>query len=411
MNYYKKFPVALFIAPFIAPFIAVTATICLQACDANKVALDPPSTDKNTSAPTPKSGEKTDPETLTRFWQSLGKRVADSYQGLITLNNAVDNFLAAPREESLLHARAAWQQAVLDYRHLYVLRHFARVQATQFSSLSDYDYRISAWPIQPGALDSWGAYPYSGLVHDIGNELTKENLLRMHGQMDSENATLGLHAIEFMLYGENGTRQFGDFIAHSSIGAEFIKRGFKSLAELPNNRRRLLLRLQSDLLVAEMQRIVKQWNAQTASGWPGRWRAAPAAEKTDASRKAIASGLAQLIFQGEHINWQNSAKPENTNAPAGPGSTANLEAPIVSVHTHLDAVKYNVYAARSLQAITPFLPKETGDKVQAQLADAISLLVTPETAAADWQGFFLALGRTQTTLEPAKLESASSHDD
>jgi hypothetical protein len=128
-----------------------------------------------------------------------------------------------------------------------------------------------------------------------------ENLLTLHGQIDSENATLGLFAIEFMLFGEEGSRKVADYFPQNTVKAEYKERGFNSPSELPNNRRRMLLTLQTGKLVDDLALLVNSWNASNVSSQISAWQSLNDDEKYQVLAATLEQGLAQfLVNEDEH---------------------------------------------------------------------------------------------------------------
>lgn len=229
------------------------------------------------------------------WWSQGGEVLARSLQSARDLQHICSDFLDEPDAQKLLLAQQAWQKTALAYRSFYAYHYVGLSEPQAFHILSEVDYRIAAWPVQPGSLDSFGSYLYSGLVHDIGNPLTMENLLTLHGQIDSENATLGLFAIEFMLYGEEGTRKVDDYVRQVIVDAEHKERGFNSPSELPNNRRRMLLTLQTGKLVDDLALLVNSWSAPNVTSQVYAWHSLDDSEKYQVLAAALEQGLAQLL--------------------------------------------------------------------------------------------------------------------
>lgn len=229
------------------------------------------------------------------WWSQGGEVLARCLQNARDLQHITSDFLDEPDAQKLEQSQHAWQKTALAYRSFYAYHYLGLSEPQAFHILSEVDYRIAAWPVQPGSLDSFGSYLYSGLVHDIGNPLTMDNLLTLHGQIDSENATLGLFAIEFMLFGEEGTRKVSDYVRQLIVDAEHKERGFNSPSELPNNRRRMLLTLQTGKLVDDLALLVNSWNAPNVTSQAHAWQSLEDSAKYRALSAALEQGLAQLL--------------------------------------------------------------------------------------------------------------------
>lgn len=176
----------------------------------------------------------------------------------------VGNLLQEPSENTLAQAQSQWQQTALAYQPLRIYANLATFKPVEFAVLRELNFAIAAQPIQPGYLDSFGEYAYSGMVHDISLPITKASLREQHGMTNDEDASLGLYAMQFMLFGEGSEqpRQVSDFAARDQLTADDRGQGFNDPAELPENRRRQLLVTQAQALLEDIQRLRTVWQPQ-----------------------------------------------------------------------------------------------------------------------------------------------------
>ncbi len=238
-----------------------------------------------------------DDKLAEKWWARGGEILNQSLQTSRELQHHISEFIDNPNEEGLKRCQLSWSNTAKTYRAFYAWHLLARNEPKLFYLLSELDYRIAAYPIQPGALDSFGSYLYSGLVHELGNPLNMENLLALHGQIDSENATLGMYAIEFMLFGEDGNRHFEDYLSQDKVTKDYHDRGFSKTSELPNNRRRLLLTLQSGKLVEDLSVLASSWAAPNTSSQITLWESLSSSQKYRALKGALEQGLAELLIE------------------------------------------------------------------------------------------------------------------
>lgn len=277
--------------------LLVGASVLLTACDKRTDTTNPGMVNEPTASVT--QAVTINSAAADAWWASGDQILAACLVHARELQHQVSDFIDAPDAQRLQQSQETWRKAAATYRAFYAHHFVALSDPKTFQILAEIDFRIGAWPVQPGSLDSWGSYLYSGLVHDIGNPLTMDNLLLLHGQVDSENATLGLYAIEYMLFGENGTRKVEDYVSQKKVTAEYEERGFNSPAELPNNRRRLLLTLQAGKLVEDLQLLVNSWNAELPGSQVNVWSALPDSKKERVLTAAFERGLAQLLVNNE----------------------------------------------------------------------------------------------------------------
>jgi len=252
-------------------------------------------TKPETSAPsTPRSSIKLLNETL---WESGDETIEAFIVGAGKLQTAVQALLEQPDADTLKRGQAAWQSAVLDYQALFFIQQLAFARPTLFSALADLDFLLAAHPIQPGYLDYYGDYRYSGLVHDIHITLDRTNLSKQHGLTDREDVVLGLYAIEYMLFGEQGKRPAADYMPVTTLSRTHLENGYKDISETPNNRRRQLLRLQAAMLLESSKTFLSQWQSL----------AAPWQQQTPEAQRAIVQqafdrALTQLLLDLATIN-------------------------------------------------------------------------------------------------------------
>ncbi|MDO6423419.1 imelysin family protein [Saccharophagus degradans] len=199
------------------------------------------------------------------LWASGSQILNQSLSATQALNGAITTLLNTPSEDALLQAQKAWATAAITYQEFNVFAQLQPQNSVLFNTVADNHYRIAAHPIQPGYLDSFGDYQYSGIVHDISMPLNKATLLNQHGMTDLEDAALGFYAIEYMLFGYQNTRTIKDYIAHLELTSAHQTHGYQNLEETPNNRRRLLLQLQNDILLEDMHYQADYWQSPALS--------------------------------------------------------------------------------------------------------------------------------------------------
>src|SRR5690606_17067548 len=148
-------------------------------------------------------------------------------------------------------ARDAWRRAHNAYMEFQLLSALSGSNPGLFGALAEYDFALEAWPIQPGYLDYFDVYSHSGIVNDMALPLTAEAVREQHGLTDSSDVSIGFHALEYLLWGENGERPLADF-APATPDAAQEEAGMRTV-DLPSNRRRALLRLLSQLLMDDLR--------------------------------------------------------------------------------------------------------------------------------------------------------------
>ncbi len=125
---------------------------------------------------------------------------ANTSQEVGSLNEAVTLFLSEPTEQNRSALGEAWKSS-----HSALLRLGAETLSDENATDSSGAllYRLDAWPIQPGYIDSIENYPNSGIVNDITVTLSVDSLRQQHGFSDVEEIILGFHPLEYLIFAKN----------------------------------------------------------------------------------------------------------------------------------------------------------------------------------------------------------------
>lgn len=180
------------------------------------------------------------------------------------LTDSIDILLVDPTAERLNASRAAWLKAHNAYQRSLLARHLARGLGTDADSLEmmQLEYQIDHWPILPGYVDALPDYPDTGLVSDATVALDAESLRQQHGLFDLNEATVGFHVIEFLLWGENADRASArpatDFEPSAALTPAQLDSGVTA-EQLPRNRRRQYLSLAAEMLLADISEQGELW--------------------------------------------------------------------------------------------------------------------------------------------------------
>ncbi|GEO83715.1 MULTISPECIES: imelysin family protein [Alphaproteobacteria] len=206
---------------------------------------------------------------LVHYAAMAEAKFEDSLTTAKALDAAVDALIAAPSDETLKAARAAWIKARVPYQQSEVYRFGNAV-------VDDWEGKVNSWPLDEGLIDyvdaSYGtesddnalfvanviANPkikINGKDVDATN-LTPEFLsetLHEAGEIEANVAT-GYHAIEFLLWGQDlngtgpgaGNRPYTDFDTKSCTNGNC-------------DRRAAYLKAATSLLVSDLEQMVTAW--------------------------------------------------------------------------------------------------------------------------------------------------------
>ena len=160
---------------------------------------------------------------MLQFPEYLDVGLKDAVEKIETLRTSSINFLENTGTETLAAIRAAWLSAHNAYEQTTLYRKLFESFAEEPAvlQLTEHQYFIDHWPIYAGYIDYLDNYPGSGLVNDMTVALTPESIRAQHGLLDIHEATLGFHALEFQLWGENvngvDARPYDDFIKVTDV--------------------------------------------------------------------------------------------------------------------------------------------------------------------------------------------------
>lgn len=244
--------------------ITLLSVVILSACKPS------PSSEKkqettNATAASVEISISTDPELATLFANQLWQQGLNALEVVQAesklLQNSVKELLAEPNDTTLSAAHAQWARTFLLYQELLPFLFIEHASLTPF--LAEWRFTLAAWPLQPGYLDSYDIYIQSGITNDITLPITLGSLRKQNGLTDAEEVTLGLYAIEYLLWGDKQAVSPTRFLAQNKVPLLFEQAGLK-VNELPNNRRRQLLAIQIQLFTDDLSLLKKQWQARGA---------------------------------------------------------------------------------------------------------------------------------------------------
>jgi len=230
------------------------------------------SEDRQTEPPPPEpsgSLEEVDPEqdaATLAAWQTGHEWLTEAGHRCEQLHDAIEQFLSDPEAETLAAARTQWHQCHDQWHRMDPLLALSDSNPGLFGQLEQLTFNIEARPLMPGYLDSLEDYPYSGIVNDVTVNITATSLREQHGLTDWSDVSLGLHALEFLLWGEHGERPTRDYQPQTTLSEE-QREDELSIDMLPENRRRELLRLTSHLLQDDLAKLQTLWQDESNTLW------------------------------------------------------------------------------------------------------------------------------------------------
>ena len=196
----------------------------------------------------------------------------DSYRRAVALQDALQTLTDRPSAASLEAAKNAWKRARIPYGETEAFRFYG-------GPIDDADGpegQLNAWPMDESYVDYVQGNPCAGIINDPDAPITREHLLAINQQGGEENVSLGYHAIEFLLWGQDlnadgpGERPASDYV------------------EAP--RRAQYLHAVAAQLVGDLQSLVDEW----APRQNGNFRTAFLAQEPNEALRQILVGIGTL---------------------------------------------------------------------------------------------------------------------
>lgn len=234
----------------------------------------------------------------------------DSLTRAQELQRAVDRFLSAPSEAALESAKEAWLAAREPYGQTEAYRFYG-------GPIDDDDGPeplINSWPLDEAYVDYVEGAPHSGIINDTERypTLDRNLLVSLNESGAEENISVGYHAIEFLLWGQDlsadgpGARPYTDYVSGVGPNAE---------------RRAAYLKIVTDLLVDDLGQMVSAW----APDDPSNYRARFVALDHDEALRDILVGIGVLskselagerlftAYDNQNQEDEHSCFSDNTN--------------------------------------------------------------------------------------------------
>jgi putative iron-regulated protein len=198
----------------------------------------------------------------------------------LAMRAAIRDFCAAPSEQGLSAARAAWIAA---------RRPYGATEAYRFgggpidSRRGGRETWLNAWPVDEAFIEPVDRTAPRGIIGDASTyPALGRAILRLHNQRGGEtNVCTGWHAIEFMLWGEDrdpngpGARPAADFM--DSAGPRAARR------------REYLLEI-TDLLCEDLSAVASEWR-RDGGAYRARFESDPGALRAILAGPALLCGF------------------------------------------------------------------------------------------------------------------------
>ncbi len=237
-------------------FTILSLTLLVFAC----------SSDDDSS--TPQQNTVTRTQVIANYANIVQQSYLDSYNGALTMQAAINAFLAAPNETTFNAAKQAW----LDAREPYGQTEAYRGSNGPIDSETNEPWvignegQINAWPLEEALIDyvlpetgSQGGGSFTinnisnnNIISDESIAINQSTIIDFNEFENNEAAiSTGWHAIEFLLWGQDnsnpadntpGLREFTDYTTRAGAA-----------------RRAEYLRVATELLITDLNDLVETW--------------------------------------------------------------------------------------------------------------------------------------------------------
>lgn len=185
-------------------------------------------------------------QVLTTYADIVYATYEDTLTLTLEMQQSIDAFLADPTADSLEAARDAWRAAREPYGKTEAFRFYGG----PIDDEDNLEGLINAWPMDEIYLDYVEGISDAGLINDRVQypEITPELLESLNEQGAEENISVGYHAIEFLLWGQD--------LSEDGAG----QRAYTDYTTSPNAKRRAeTLTILTQLLVDHLLSLVNGW--------------------------------------------------------------------------------------------------------------------------------------------------------
>ncbi|WP_010180959.1 imelysin family protein [Aquimarina agarilytica] len=308
-------------------------------------------------------------EVIENYVNLVLKNYQDAFDTAKLLDEKIAAFVATPTEANFEATKQAWLEAREPY---------GQTEAFRFADgpIDDEDGPeglLNAWPLDENYIDYVAGKEDSGIINNPADfpTITKQVLLDQNeggntanGDQDEseKNISVGYHAIEFLLWGQDNT---------SPTKKEAGKRPFTDFVDggtAENQaRRRTYLSVCSKILLDNLQSLLDEWNAN------GPYRQTFLALEEDVALKNMLTGISKLAkgeLAGERVfvSFDNRDQ-EDEHSCFSDNTHRDLRLNLAGV-ANVYRGKYASISGKSLEDLIAATNATLGAEISTQLAKA-----------------------------------------
>ncbi|QXP79503.1 MULTISPECIES: imelysin family protein [Winogradskyella] len=258
------------------------------------------SSDDDNNQSNPESTDVTKEEVISNYADLVYQSYLDSYNTSVTMQTAIEAFVASPSDATLNTAKNAWFAAREIYGQTEAFRETNGPVDTEgdFWSLGT-EGLMNAWPIDESYIDyvSTGTEDYAGsynsIISDLSVTIDEATLSSLNEDQNDKSISTGWHAIEFLLWGQDNT------VPADNLAGQ---RSYMDYTTADNaDRRALYLTVTTDLLVSDLLDLTNTW----AEG--GTYRTVFEALDTDTALQQAINGA--FFIAGDELSSERMIAP------------------------------------------------------------------------------------------------------
>ncbi|WP_426415017.1 imelysin family protein [Aestuariirhabdus sp. LZHN29] len=237
-------------------FLVIAGLALAAGCDQTATSEPTASThDSTTVEASPPSSFPLTPFSQ-RYLQQARRHCASALFEAQQLELAIHSLLAATTGDNLKSTQQQWEKAQARWLQCSLFSHSdGPLDTPEAGDPFAFATRIGNWPASAGYVDSTPEYPHSGLVNSPDVSLTRSSLLQQHLLTAPNETSVGLYALEVLLFGANASRTLEE-LTPQPVQPEQL--------DTPQ-RRRDYLALLGQLYASDLKTLVARWDPELAS--------------------------------------------------------------------------------------------------------------------------------------------------
>ena len=252
-------------------------------------------------------------DAVKRYAEVASAMYGDTLTTAQAMQVKINAFTDAPSQANLDAAKDAWKTARIAYEKTEALRFYGG--PIDNGQAGEPEASINPWPLDENFIDSTEGDPNAGIINST-EPITEASLRAQNGATGETNLTIGWHAIEFLLWGQD----------LSVTGAG--NRPFTDYSTAPNaTRRAAYLKAATNILLEDLSQVEAQWKLADSTTYGAKFVAAadPNASLTLAI-KGIGNFLAGELNR-ERINNAYATKDQEEEHSCFSDTTVPIDLP------------------------------------------------------------------------------------